>query len=240
MDTVEKVEGGFEPKKKTIPAWTVIVIALVVLGVGYYVYNETNSSPSVSKGDSATTTITQNGVTFTLPPGSSATVTQVPVEEKDLPPQPNLERPIVFPASYSEEAKPLVLARFADVKKKIAANPRDTDLWIEAGLTLNMVEDYKGAVLMWEYAKALYPTNSVAWGNLGFVYAFHLKEYDKAETSYKQAISLTPDRLYLYEQFFSFYRDIRKNYVEARALANAGVKATGDRQFFDKLLLTLK
>ena len=228
------------PEKKNKPAQIIgSVILLLVLGVvAWYVFNnETRFGKEVSS-ENATTTVNIGGVTVELPPGSTATVEEIK-DTNELPVAPSLDRKVTFPASFPEDARVAWLAQMADFKEKIKASPTSYDLWLQIGIRFKMIEDFEGARLAWEYATKISPRTPTAFGNLGFLYGYHLKDAAKAEANFKLALANDPQATYLYQQIFEFYRDVLKDNAKARALAEEGKQKTGDTAYFDNLLRTI-
>jgi len=240
-------QGGTDPKPKSRKVLnTVSILVLVVLAclVSWFIFTEERQFASTAPNtatSTATTTVTIGGITFIVPPGAAKPeVEQINIPPEKLPPAPNLNRPVVFPSDFPQEAQSTWKSKFDSLKKIIAANPGSYDAWVQIGLNWKMIADYQGAKEAWEYATKISPTSSVAFGDLGFLYGYYLHDTVKAEANYKSAIANAPQELYLYQQLFEFYRDILKDTVKARALAAEGKKITGNVSFFDQLLSTLK
>lgn len=148
---------------------------------------------------------------------------------------PELDRKVNF--STADDGSKLAIANISESLKTDKAN---LALWIDLGSWRNIIEDYEGAREAWEYATKLAPSASVAFGNLGFLYGYYLHDTVKAEQNFKIAIKNSPQDLFLYQQTFEFYRDVLKDNVKARALAEEGKRITGNTAYFDQLLNTLQ
>ena len=221
----------------------VVVIVIVAGLVFWYIFQQEKAAPqmfSQSPTTNATTTQTIGGVTFEIPPGSTAKIEQVPiVDTSSIGPAPSLNRTVVFPDDFPQEAQNIWKNKFADIKTQLAQNPHSYDAWLQVGLEWNMIEDYEGARLAWDYATKLVPSNAVAFGNLGFLYGYYLHDNIKAEHNFKTALYNAPQELYIYHQAFEFYRDVLKDKAKARALAGEGKRVTSNVDFFGKLIATL-
>ncbi|OHA18737.1 MAG: hypothetical protein A2664_04495 [Candidatus Taylorbacteria bacterium RIFCSPHIGHO2_01_FULL_46_22b] len=237
MENETKITEENKNKKPLVIGITLFLLALG--GLGWYVLNQESffrGPVDDGEGNNATTTVNIGGVEFVIPPGGKVDVEEVPIEA--LGPAPVLERTIAFPKDYPEEAKSFFNNKLKDLNTALKKNPRSVELWIEVGLTWQMISDYTGAQEAWEYALTLSPNNYIILGNLGFLNGFYLKNFTSAETYFKRALVVSP-QLYLYEQLFSFYRDALQNPTKARALAEEGKKKTGNTTFFNQLLGTL-
>lgn len=228
---------------KKMNVWKYGLGALVVLAIlFYFAYvfrSQPGSAPVVQTATStpATTTVSIGGVTMELPPGVTATVT--PDTSAGAGPAPSLDRKIVFPANFPPDAQRVFLSNLASLKSDIAKNPTSYDDWIQLGIDWKMVSDYEGARQAWEYATKLEPKNPIAFGNLGYLYGYYLHDLANAEANYDKAIENAPGETQWYQQAFEFYRDVEKDAAKARAVAQAGEKATGNRTLFEQLLSTL-
>ncbi len=214
-----------------------VALVILVAALLWFIARSENSFKANSPGDTGTTTVNVGGVTVEVPSGSSATIE--PVGE-DLGPMPDLDRKVVFPTSFPQEAHASWQQKLSEIKAILVKNPRSYDAWLDMGIQWKMIEDYEGARLAWQYATKVSPTSAIAYGNLGFLYGYYLHDTVKAEAAYQTALKNAPDQLYLYEQMFEFYRDVLKDPAKARAIANQGAKATGNSAYFDQLLRTLK
>ena len=88
-----------------------------------------------------------------------------------------------------------------------------------------MINDYEGARLAWEYAGAIRPKSPTPFNNLGELYAYQLKDNAMAEKNYLKAIENDPSAIYIYRNFFDFYRYFVKDMAKARALLEKGIVA---------------
>ena len=77
-----------------------------------------------------------------------------------------------------------------ELKKRIYQNPKDYNLWIQAGILKKFFNNYEGARDVWEYAAVVDPTISTAYFNLGNLYATYLKDFPKAELNYQKAVEI--------------------------------------------------
>lgn len=220
-----------------------VVIVVVAVVVYYVFFSESSRSLSIKDNSSdktGTTTITQNGVTFEIPEGGGVKVEQVLVDnKKNFGPAPDLNRKVNFPKNFSEDAQTIFSTKLSAAKSAISKEPYSYDWWIQVGQLWNMIGDYEGTRQAFEYAAKISPSDYVAFGNLGFLYGYYLKEPVKAEANFLKAISNGLTQVYLYEQTFEFYRDVLKDKVKAADIADQGAKATGNTDYFNKLKSSL-
>jgi hypothetical protein len=240
MDNLEPINTSKKPFVKVILVVT-FIIAIIAVGLIYLIRLETTPVDEILNTENSTTTVNVGGVTFELPPGTSAVISPVPtVDSSKLPPVPNLDRAVSYPNFFPDEAIKIFAPRFTEAKLKAINNPTDYDVWITVGIYFKQVEDFEGARLSWEYATKIQPENYLAYGNLGFLYGYHLKDLKKAIYNYETAMKYAGDQANVYVQAFEFYRDVVKDFAEARKVAERGILATGQKELFTKLVEVLK
>lgn len=75
----------------------------------------------------------------------------------------------------------------------LRANPDDFNAWMTLGNAKLAVNDYAGAVAVFEHAGKIRPLNSVSFNNLGHIYTTFLKRNDAAVAAYQRAIVNSAD-----------------------------------------------
>ena len=93
------------------------------------------------------------------------------------------------------------------------------------GVYRKIIGDYEDAREVWEYAGAIRPQNSVSFNNLGELYAYYLKDNKKAEENYAKAIENDPSAIYIYRNFFDFYRYVAKDTIKSPTILEKGIAA---------------
>jgi tetratricopeptide (TPR) repeat protein len=184
----------------------IIILALLLIGFGYYVYRDKGR---VGNPIENTATTTNSNDISTLPAiettsGSAGyTIEQVPVQ--NLPPAPSLSRPIVYPASFTDAQRSILEKNINGNIALIKKNPKDVDAWVSLGNNRKIVTDYVGAIEAWDYASILAPKYVVPVRNTADTYHFYLKNYPKSEIYWKKAIILEPQNPDLYKGLFDLY-----------------------------------
>lgn len=191
-------------------------VIIVLLGLGTVLYVQKGKTKEEGT-KSAEATVEVTGAT------SGIVIEAVPDGEmvKEVPkiPAPSLKQSIGV-----DKMSVITKQRWEKTIETLKKDPTDFQAWVELGLIRSNIGDLYGAKLAWEYASALVPKNSVAYGNLGYLYAYDLKDNKKAEENYLKAIENNPAMLYLYFQTYEFYRDIVKDPVKARRFVENAVK----------------
>ncbi len=91
---------------------------------------------------------------------------------------------------YFEASDPT--SSLAEARKLIAWLPESAQGWVYQGLAQRALGDFAGARQSLEEATRLEPTGAELHNNLGSVY-LSLKDYDKAEASFRRALEISPD-----------------------------------------------
>ena len=107
-----------------------------------------------------------------------------------------------------------------EIKALSSALEREPDYpkgWLQLGILRKFAGDYEGASLSWQYASVMRPADYIALNNLGDLYHYYLKDFQKAENYMRQAVAAKPD-------FISGYKNLHDLYVfslkEKSALAD--------------------
>ena len=100
------------------------------------------------------------------------------------------------------------LALLDSVLSKNPISRGGVDDWIAVGVIKKSFNDYEGARDAWEYANILYPSNGLSFANLGNLYGFYLHDNEKAEASFKKAISNDAYQPGYYLGLADFYKNV--------------------------------
>lgn len=189
-----------------------IGIALAALAasvlIGYVFWQGAHKPGFRSDGadTQATTTTTQvspSAMVVTTPEGNSYTITQVPID--NAPKAPTYRDAIACPASLSTTGCAAVQAKRVAIIAALDVGPTDAEAWLALGTLRKSVGDYQGAVVVWRYMTALYPSDATAFYDLADLYAHFLNDYAKAEANYLKAVSLAPSNTGTYQDLFTLY-----------------------------------
>ncbi len=216
---------------------TIFIIAVLLLAGGYYIYQDISklSSPVV---EPATETITKDGITFTAPKGSDIKIEQVsdkPAKITAL----SLGRKIVPPANMPKDAQILYAKKISELEAKLQNNPDSFDDWITLGGLRSAIEDYTEAGRVWEFVSKNWPSNYLSFSNLGDLYGYYIKDFQKAEENFLKAIQNGPSIEQIYIQTANFYKDVMKDVAKARAILQKGKTAIPSSLEIPKMLNAL-
>lgn len=130
---------------------------------------------------------------------------------------PSLDRALVYPGTFPEEARQIVARNVETLKGVIKENPAATSAWLDLAIQYKTIGDYDGAIEVWKYLAAKYPTDATTLYNLGNTYHFFLKDYRNSERYYKKAIARDPTVAMNYLGLHELYRYSYKQDTTAAA-----------------------
>jgi len=175
------------------------VIVLAVLGSAFYIWRDFSS---------------------TLPPDEPGIVPVVEI--------PDLDRPINITADMPEEAKTIARSNIEKTVSELKENPDLFNSWITLGGSYKLIGDFEGARDSWDYAGSIRPGNSTSFNNLGDLYAYYLKDNEKAEENFLKAIENGPDKIFIYRNLYDFYRNVLKDEGKAKETLQKGIALNPD------------
>jgi tetratricopeptide (TPR) repeat protein len=207
---------------------------IVVLGVGYYIYNDSKDSYIDDEDDTASTT----PLGLTGDKIEDAEIEVLPLGD-DAPPIPDLNGKVLFTETFSEEVIQIFKDNIEETRSLLRADNNFFNAWIHLGTQYKAVGDYDKTIEAWNYASLLSPTNSVSFQNLGDLYGYYLKDSQKGEENLLKAISNSPNDIYLYFKTADFYKDVLKDEVKRRGIVERGLEANPNSQELKDLLKSL-
>ena len=192
--------------------------AAIVIGGLYFIFDKNSQfqkqSDTNADGQTGQTIDLGNGLGITTSGG--AVIKEVGTESAV--PVPSLNRTVTFSGSMLPvDAQPAVRER---INEDIAALKKDSSnlsLWLALGLELKQAGDYRGAEEMWVYVNTVADKDETSALNLGDLYMNFLKNYPKAETYLKKALSIKPDDIQTYNNLFLLYKYLYKTDTSAAA-----------------------
>ena len=214
-----------------------IIIGVIIIAILFGVYvmfdrKAKKSRDEFAKIDNALPTATTTDGSKIVGNTGQYKIEQVAIPEVRTVPQPipDLNRSVPsVTKSMPLEALSAVTTKIHSLQASLKNDPMQATVWIDLGIYQKMVGDYEGAKISWQYVTRLAPSDYVAYGNLGDLYAYFLKDNGMAETYFKKAIEKGPTQVHLYMQLISFYRDVFKDTDKAKAIVAQGLaKIPGD------------
>jgi len=192
----------------------IIIFGFVLIGGGYYIYNNV----IISNNTTQDIAVTEGG----------SDISSIPV--------PDLDRMVIDKNSLSEEVALILEQKIRGLSDELKLDSDNLSAWLDLGIWRKTGGDYEGAVAAWDYAGKIRPENSISFNNLGDLYAYYLKDPQKAEENFLKAIENGPYEIYLYFKMHDFYRDVMKDTAKARAIVERGLESNPDSTELQDLL----
>lgn len=150
---------------------------------------------------------------------------------------PSLDAELSISADLPEDVRTLVVASVEKLKSELREDSTKVAAWLDLAIRYKTAGDFDGAVEIWEYLAAQYPTDPVPPHNLGEYYFHTVKDYPRAEQQYLTAITIAPEFSINYLDLHDMYRYVYKQDTTAAAdiLKEALIKIDGS-QSIDVLL----
>jgi tetratricopeptide (TPR) repeat protein len=211
--------------QNTTMKWGMIGAVLVLGFIGVALTMRSQTSMPVGMATStpvSTSTQTHDGVTGT----GNFTVSQDGVI--DLTP-PDFRKPIEFSSTITADVKTALQKAASTLSDRLAKDSLDLKSWINLGTVRKMGGDYKGSEAAWLFVTKAAPQDTIAYNNLGDLYAYYLKDYAKAEHAYLTAIKLNPQEAGAYRELSSLYINVyKKNTSAAEDILRKGIAVAPD------------
>lgn len=119
---------------------------------------------------------------------------------------PSLERPNAFDPNIPTETRLVLEGNVTTLRTKLRENPLDFWAWMDLSMQYKVGGDIEGARDIWEFLNVASPKQSVSFVNLGSLYHFQFREFEKSEQMYKKAIEIEPAKAAPYLGLFDLYR----------------------------------
>ncbi len=199
-------------------------IVLLLMGGGTYIFLDLKDGDSVLEKNEVPGAGLENP-TNPPPPAPPGQNYKIDIEPISATP-PTLDRKVVIkrPDATTADNKRLedkIVELIGTVKKE----PTNYATLIDLGTYWRTAGDYDAARQVWEHATRVFPTDSVAYSNLGVLYAQDLKDNTKAGQYFLKAIAQDPTYGYSYVQLADFYHNVLRDNTKAREILERGIKA---------------
>lgn len=210
-----------------------IGLVIVVLGtIGWFAFG--NSVPGEEvKNESEK----KPGIELTE---GEAEITQIPIDASGSSlVRPELDRTVTIPVRFNAEAKAILLSNIKTLKSQIENDPGSFQAWSDLAMQYKIIDDFEGAAEIWEFLNKAAENNTVSRVNLGNLYHYELKEYAKAEASFKAALAINNRLPEAYTGLHELYRySYKTNTTLAEDILKDGIAAISQNQNIDlKLML---
>ena len=231
MESMDENINEMKPKTKFVVG--ILVVLLVVVVGGYYIYKDVTSVRGRISDVDESSDKEYNS--------SGVKIIELPKEGK-LPeaPQPDLGKALTFASYLNPEAVSIYEGKIEKIRAKLKETPTNFQLWMELATNYKAIGEYKYAEEVWYYAHLMIPDNAVVMGNLGNLYAYELKDNVKAEEYFVKAINAPGALVYLYFQIADFYLDIMNDKAKAIGAVEQGLEKIPGDDDLESLLEAIK
>lgn len=121
-------------------------------------------------------------------------------------PIPDLNRPVTALIPLSQFAESDARKNIASLTEILKKNPDDFSAWVSLGVYRKVLGDYNGAEEVLTYVTRRWPTDFVAYNNLGNLYSEELRDFPKAEANFLKAADLRSSFVQSYVNLYELYR----------------------------------
>lgn len=207
-------------------------VAVALVGLHIYQNQSRYGGGSVSNGKQPA----QSGSSSGIPPitiqadgQGRYTIEAVPIVPDGQSPEsgiPSLDRPIIFPASFPEEARVIVSDKIKTNVAELKKEPNSFGGWMNLAILRKMIDDYDGARQIWDFLTKASPEQPGPFANLANLYAFDLKDPTRAKENFIKAIQRGPKDVSVYRNAYDFYRYAIKDNDKAKQMLRDGIAQT--------------
>ncbi len=213
-----------------------VLLAIVIIGGGAFFFFPRNAAAPATNETATSTDLDLSGLeNGDVIHGNGYTIERVPVDV--LSEMPNPSRPIKFGETIPTEVRTILSARAVELAAAIKKEPLQMWNWFDLAIQYHTANDFEGAKAIWEGLAKLVPQDATAFGNLGRLYEFDLKNFAKAESYFKQALAVSKDQTNYYIELHELYANSYKVGTGADiAIAKEGLKAFPEKTDFYLIL----
>ncbi len=126
-----------------------------------------------------------------------------------------LNKPFIVPDRFDPTIKAEMEAKVKQATEDLRANPELKNSWLEIAVYRKAIEDYDGAEAIWLHVADHWPEDTIAFNNLGDLYANYLKDYPRAEKYLLKTVELKPDYIPGYRNLYDLYHNNYKQDTNA-------------------------
>lgn len=120
--------------------------------------------------------------------------------------QPSLDHEAAFARGVSKETEDMLRSKVTLDQDALKKDSTNLDAWLDLAIQYKQGGDISAAVQIWKYLDTAFPQQSTSAFNLGVVYHQNLKQYDRSEKSYQEAIRRDPNAPIGYLGLHELYR----------------------------------
>jgi len=191
--------------KDTQKALGATVIILIIGFIGWYIVRDISHTNSTKDID---TTI-EDGSLESLIESGDAEIVGIPVDvdlNTNSVSKPTLGRTITMPERFTPEAVTILQNNIATLTAQLKENPDSLQAWSDLANQYKIIDDFEGAREIWEYLILVTQNNTVIRISLGNLYHYQLRNFEKSEAVFKEALRVNDKTVEVYVGLHELYR----------------------------------
>ncbi|MBI2618343.1 hypothetical protein HYW58_02745 [Candidatus Kaiserbacteria bacterium] len=209
--------------KNVQKALGVLVVVVALALIGWYIVNDLRGK---TDGENL---VQEGGIGADIREGEGV-IQQIPVDIVITPRSniltPKLDRALVFHTNLDSAAQDIIRNNIAQLTGSLKEQPDSFGTWLDLAIQYKIIGDYEGAAEIWEYLNRAAEGNTISRVNLGNLYHYELKEYEKSEANFKDALRINAQLPEAYMGLFELYRySFKTNTTEAEDILREGITA---------------
>ncbi|MFC1731275.1 tetratricopeptide repeat protein [candidate division KSB1 bacterium] len=186
--------------KNTQKAVGAVIIIVLIGFVGWYIARDFSLTDTDTIEDGSIESLVESG---------DAEVNEIPVGVDlniDAVVRPELGRAVVMPERFSSEAIVILLNNIATLTEQLKEDSNSFHSWSDLAAQYKIIDDFEGAKEIWEFLITTAKENVGPYINLGNLYHYQLKDYEKAESAFKDALNINDKLEQAYSGLHELYR----------------------------------
>ena len=199
---------------------------LLVLGFALFVYRDISKVGTSESSDLTVATTTPGKPEFKI---ERVIDEQSPAVSSSGIIAPKLGKPIVFTVELNSAQKKETTDAILAFEKKLTESDALISDWLTLAIYRKASGDIVSAKEIWEYITKRWPGDFVAYSNLGDLYHYQLKDYQKAEFYLRKTIDSSFKNIGAYINLYNLYHFSYKEKSEnAPLVLMEGISKYGD------------
>lgn len=188
-------------------------VVLLMAGVVLYYFNLLPTSTQTPKNE----TVNIGGIDIQVPKGAKIEMVGN---------TPSLEREVSFAVDIPRDARKNIMLKIKEAKAILAKDQTNYNAWMDLAIHYKVAGDFKGAEEVWLFLNDAAKEQSLSMHNLGVLYHLSLRDFPKAETMTRGAITRDPKEVINYLSLHELYRySYKKETTSAADILKEGLKA---------------
>ncbi len=206
----DMIENKTMDKNRQKALGVAIIILLIGL-IGWYIVRDVSpqdSRENQNSGENIEDTVSSGDITALIESGD-AEIQEIPVEidtTANTLVKPELSRNIVIPARFNGDAETIMRNNIEKFRAQLNEDSDSFEAWSNLAIQYKIIDDFEGAVEIWEYLSLVTTDNIETRLNLGNVYHFELKEYEKSEKVFKEVLNIKKHTIGAYTGLHELYK----------------------------------